>query len=67
MKKIGAFNTKRQEWQEFSGSIAVNNEPNFVYLSVAINEDLLLVAGSGGSIYQKRNGLLRMIKSWRSR
>ncbi|TXG66215.1 hypothetical protein EZV62_007490 [Acer yangbiense] len=44
VKKIGVFNTKRQEWQEFSGSIAVNNELNFVYLSVAINGDLLLVA-----------------------
>ncbi|KAK2637960.1 hypothetical protein Ddye_025755 [Dipteronia dyeriana] len=44
VKKVGAFNTKHQEWQEFSGSIAVNNEPHFVYLSVAINGDLLLVA-----------------------
>ncbi|TXG66211.1 hypothetical protein EZV62_007486 [Acer yangbiense] len=43
VKKIGAFNTKHQEWQEFSGSIEVNNEPNRVYLSVAINGDLLLV------------------------
>ncbi|KAK2638077.1 hypothetical protein Ddye_025872 [Dipteronia dyeriana] len=35
---------KHPEWQEFSGIIAVNNVPNFVYLSVAINGDLLLVA-----------------------
>ncbi|KAK2659512.1 hypothetical protein Ddye_006045 [Dipteronia dyeriana] len=46
VKKVGAFNTKHQEWQEFSGSIAVNNEPFFAYLSVAINGDLLVVVYS---------------------